>query len=207
MKKYISRSSVSFSILVDGRERRIRFTESSRGGSVFLCDDEKICKLIEARRDFGTVYRLDPFFPGNFKGKTAPAQENEPAVPPAQPVIPPAAPETTVAEREIADETPDGSVATEDQGGETVPSPVEDTVNDLPVDDEAGAVIEENPEEAVEDAVDDVFEDDTIVAEVQTLSEAKEYLKLLGAQPTALRSKAGIVQTAQSLGISFPNLQ
>jgi hypothetical protein len=144
MKKYISSSSVSFSIQVDGRERRIRFTDSTRGGSVFMCDDEKICNLIEARKDFGPVYRLDPFFADNFKEEPAEVVSE---------VVPPVAPETTE------------PVTVEDADGVTV------------------------------------------VPEVRTLSEAKEYLKNGGVQPAAIRSKADILAVAKELMVSFPNLE
>jgi hypothetical protein len=208
MKKYISRSSVSFSVVVDGRERRIRFTESSRGGSVFLCDDDRICKLIESRKDFGGIYRLDPFFPDNFKDKATAATAKKPVVaPPAKSkeILPSAPPEPhEPATGEIQDDTAVGDDG--ERGVENAGEAVEADSDTLPVEDETGADIEEAVGDDAMEAAQEVAEEMIVAMEVKTLSEAKQYLIGMGAQPSALRTKAGILMAAGIFNVSFPNL-
>lgn len=160
MKRYISQSTVSFSVNIDGREKRIRFTQATQGGSSYVCDDPKICKLIESRADFGVVYFLDPNY----------TQENKPMKDPA--VI----------------EAPKGTASGQKQ------MPTEATS-------EIHAII--NPDAGMR-TEDSAFAE---VTEINTPSEAKDYLIQLGAQAAAVRSRDGILQTAQEMKISFPNLK
>lgn len=161
MKRYISQSTVSFSVNIDGREKRIRFTQATQGGSSYVCDDPKICKLIESRADFGVVYFLDPNY----------TQENKPMKDPD--VI----------------EAPKGTASGQKK------TPIEVADPDIPTVINSEAVL--CPEASA-------FAE---VPEINTLSEAKDYLIQLGAQAAAVRSRDGILQTAQEMKISFPNLK
>lgn len=55
--KYVSERVISFSLLVNGTDRRIRFVPVTRGGSVYVTDNEGEMKALEASPMFGTTYR------------------------------------------------------------------------------------------------------------------------------------------------------
>ena len=58
MKKYISKSLISFNIKVNGKRRNISFDPVSRGGSVFITNSETIQDALEKNPLFNDQYFL-----------------------------------------------------------------------------------------------------------------------------------------------------
>ena len=78
--RYISDLNISFSLLVDGVDRRFSFTPQAKGGSMYIAKTKAEIKALEASDMYGRIYRrmegqMPPEQAGNApkpkKGKTA----------------------------------------------------------------------------------------------------------------------------------------
>ena len=78
--RYISDLNISFSLLVDGVDKRFSFTPMARGGSMYIARTDAEIKALEASDMYGRIYRrkegqIPPEQAGNApkpkRGKTA----------------------------------------------------------------------------------------------------------------------------------------
>lgn len=78
--RYISDLNISFSLLVDGVDKRFSFTPMARGGSMYIARTDAEIKALEASNMYGRIYRrkegqIPPEQAGNApkpkRGKTA----------------------------------------------------------------------------------------------------------------------------------------
>ncbi len=63
MKKYVSKTSVSISVmLASGVHKFVEFTPQTRGGSVYYTDDKELQQAMERHYRYGRLFRADPMF-------------------------------------------------------------------------------------------------------------------------------------------------
>lgn len=55
--RYISDLNISFSLLVDGVDKRFRFTPMAKGGSMYIAKTDAEIKALEASPMYGRIYR------------------------------------------------------------------------------------------------------------------------------------------------------
>lgn len=60
MIRYVSDLNISFSIQVNGKDRRIRFSPRMNGGSTYLAETDEEVKALEASSMFNRVYYRAP---------------------------------------------------------------------------------------------------------------------------------------------------
>lgn len=58
MKKYISKSEISFNVLVNGKRNHISFNPLTKGGSEFKTNNEKLQEALENSPLFGIQFTL-----------------------------------------------------------------------------------------------------------------------------------------------------
>lgn len=67
--RYFSNLDISFSLPVDGVDKRFRFTPCAKGGSMYIAKSDDEVKALEASGMYGRIYRRMEAQPGQESGE------------------------------------------------------------------------------------------------------------------------------------------